>query len=145
MLSTLSPADKCASLFLAYVRDVGAYASLDMTDADVVRVMTLALRAELHEAEPSPLRLACKYREMVTALLEDGWEDLAEVAARGGCPHCGADVPCCTICANPSVQKVVDGYLEAGVSGAGISRSLSELGQTVSAKVILRHKAESRS
>lgn len=46
----------------------------------------------------------------------------------------------CTVCANVGVRKVVDGYLEDRVTGAGISRSLADLGLTLSPDVINRHK-----
>ena len=46
----------------------------------------------------------------------------------------------CTVCKNPGVRKVVDGYLEEGVSGAGTSRALADLGLSVSSDVINQHK-----
>jgi len=46
----------------------------------------------------------------------------------------------CTVCKNPGVRKVVDGYLEEGTTGAGVSRALADLGLNLSPEVINRHK-----
>ena len=46
----------------------------------------------------------------------------------------------CSVCKNPGVRKVVDGYLEEAVTGVGISRALGDLGLALSPEVINRHK-----
>jgi hypothetical protein len=48
--------------------------------------------------------------------------------------------PPCTVCSNSTVRRLVDAELEAGVSGAGISRNLARAGMTLTADVINRHK-----
>lgn len=51
-----------------------------------------------------------------------------------------APLASCTVCAEVGVRKIIDGYLEEGVTGAGISRSLAKLGLNVSPEVVNRHK-----
>ena len=46
----------------------------------------------------------------------------------------------CSICTRPGLRKVIDGDLNEGVTGAGISRALASLGLTVTPDVINRHK-----
>lgn len=48
--------------------------------------------------------------------------------------------PLCSVCKNPGVRKVVDGYLEESVTVAGIHRALGELGLNLSADVLSRHR-----
>jgi hypothetical protein len=45
----------------------------------------------------------------------------------------------CTVCKNPGVRKVVDGYYGEGMTGAGISRALAGLGLKVSPEVVNGH------
>ena len=46
----------------------------------------------------------------------------------------------CSVCANPGLRKVIDGNLEDGVTGTGVSRSLASLGLNVSADIVNSHR-----
>lgn len=50
----------------------------------------------------------------------------------------------CTICANPTAKRLINGSLDDGMTAASISRQLEAVGATVTADTISRHRKHYR-
>lgn len=46
----------------------------------------------------------------------------------------------CTICSNAGLRKVIDGNLNEGMTGVGVSRAMDGIGVSVTPEVVNRHK-----
>lgn len=100
MMAPMTPAQRCTDLWLAYSAPGApalAYVPLDMTDADVIRIMAWAARDEMERPDTSPARLAARYRAYTAYLRDTFGDDLdgdKPGVGRHRCAKCGDIVPC---------------------------------------------------